>query len=215
MRYVSNSSRQNIQGERAQTWARRAISTLAATALAASLVPVAALAQDGNGVTAPAQTDGVYRIATADELVWFAQAVNDGSERAGHAQLVDDIDLGGATWTPIGSSSSTPFEGSFDGQGHIVSGIAFDMSAVTSYAGLFGFAAEESSIVNTSVTGTVSASAASAGRGIGGIVGHTAGMVIGCSSSVNMGTYQSSAHSSANHAAIRANREPMPPIFSM
>ncbi|MCQ2055063.1 MAG: InlB B-repeat-containing protein, partial [Fibrobacter sp.] len=44
------------------------------------------------------------------------------------------------TWTPIGTSSSKSFRGSFDGQGHTISGL-FDnnTSSAAKYTGLFGY----------------------------------------------------------------------------
>jgi hypothetical protein len=53
--------------------------------------------------------------------------------------LTADIDLGGYAWTPIGSSSY-PFKGIFDGQGHTVSGLYINTSSTNS--GLWGYTSD-------------------------------------------------------------------------
>ena len=58
-----------------------------------------------------------YKISTAAALQAFATAVNEGNDCAGlNFKLTDDIDLSGATWTPISN-----FAGTFDGDGHTIS----------------------------------------------------------------------------------------------
>ena len=50
----------------------------------------------------PTDTDGVYKISTAEHLYWFAQHVNGGNTSA-NAVLTGDISVGGnmKEWTPI------------------------------------------------------------------------------------------------------------------
>lgn len=79
--------------------------------------------------TVPSLSGGVYQIGTAAELIWFAEAVNNGSQSI-KGKLTADIQLNtsGSTankWTPIGTES-TPFAGTFDGDGHTVSGVYVD-----------------------------------------------------------------------------------------
>lgn len=75
-----------------------------------------------------------YRIATADDLKAFRDKVNRGSTSA-CAVLTSDITLNKSEkWTPIGTSSNK-YAGTFDGDGHTISGINVDAS---SDAGLFG-----------------------------------------------------------------------------
>ena len=50
--------------------------------------------------------------------------------------LMCDLDLGGIFWEPIGTSGS-PFQGAFDGHGHIISN--FKVDGDKNYAGLFGY----------------------------------------------------------------------------
>ena len=118
--------------------------TLAADAasLAVSVILGGGTTLDGNG-----QPDGEgtkespYQISTADELFWFASLVNgtlEGVEQntAACAVLTANIDLSGQTWTPIGTSTSNYFKGTFDGGGHTISNLTINTDA--SYVGLFG-----------------------------------------------------------------------------
>ena len=87
----------------------------------------------------PTLSSGVYQIATGENLAWFANAVNSGSQTI-KGKLTADIQLNysGSTsneWTPIGTSSK-PFKGLFDGDGHTISGVY--INSVNDYQGLFG-----------------------------------------------------------------------------
>ena len=79
--------------------------------------------------TVPTLSGGVYQIGTASELIWFADAVNSGSQSI-KGKLTADIQLNAPgsvanKWTPIGTQAS-PFRGTFDGDGHTVSGVYVD-----------------------------------------------------------------------------------------
>ncbi len=93
-----------------------------------------------NGTTTiPSISGGVYQIATAEHLAWFANAVNNGTTTI-KAVLTADIELNspGSTeneWTPIGTTEH-PFEGTFDGAGHTISGVYINTTG--SNVGLFG-----------------------------------------------------------------------------
>ena len=96
---------------------------------------------------------GYYALENAAHLYWFAQLVNSGTNRAAKAVLTADITvnedvlnedgtLNGdgsdfAVWTPIGSYS-TQFTGTFDGNGHTISGLYFN-DENANYVGLFGY----------------------------------------------------------------------------
>lgn len=108
--------------------------------------------------TTPNQDDkGCYLISDADELYGFAKLVNAGNATACgklDADIVVNTNVLGTnnanvntwgrftgttpsdTWTPIGTSS-TPFQGSFDGQGHTISGLYFYQKSEN--FGLFGY----------------------------------------------------------------------------
>ena len=86
----------------------------------------------------------VVHVSTMADLANLASAVNGGDNMSGKTfLLVNDIDLSGLDWVPIGrfvganSSSNKPFSGVFDGQGHSIIGLT--ISGNKNYAGLFGY----------------------------------------------------------------------------
>lgn len=126
--------------------------------------------------------NGVFQIANAKDLQWFAKIVNSGTDKAAKAVLTNDIDLssvcGASTgnWDPIGNNNSPAivFCGSFDGQGHDIKGLY--INATTPYQGLFGYT-DKAEIKNftisaSSVTGTTNAALAigyASGTSVSGI----------------------------------------------
>ncbi len=118
--------------------------------------------------TAPSTGDGSesnpFEIGTADELYWFADYYNNsGKLSSAYAVLVDDITVNqsvlnadgtlngdGSTfrvWQPIGTSSQK-YVGTFDGQGHTVSGLYFNNTDTTEgkYVGFVGYLGSSSAI---------------------------------------------------------------------
>ena len=87
---------------------------------------------------------GVYEIKNAAQLAWVSQQVNSGATTFSGktVKLVDDIYLGGKSWTPIGTVVSTPsvaFHGTFDGNGKTIHDLnATNNTPEHSTAGLFG-----------------------------------------------------------------------------
>lgn len=85
-----------------------------------------------------------YLITTPAELAWVAEQVNSKTEYfAGKTiKLMNDIDLSGSYWTPVGNVTDYPtvtFKGTFDGQNHIISNLtASDDAEGYAAAGLFG-----------------------------------------------------------------------------
>ena len=85
--------------------------------------------------------DDYYEISNAGQLYWFAElAAND---QYAKAVLTDDIivneDMSAENlreWIAIGESSSMPYCGTFDGQGHFISGLY--AKSELNYIGLFG-----------------------------------------------------------------------------
>ena len=65
-----------------------------------------------------------YTVYTADGLLAWAEAAQ--SDLSINCTLTADIDLTGKTWTPIGSGlmSKYGYQGTFDGQGHRITGLA-------------------------------------------------------------------------------------------
>ncbi|MCQ2209990.1 MAG: InlB B-repeat-containing protein [Paludibacteraceae bacterium] len=118
--------------------------------------------------------NGVYLIANAGNLYWFANFVNQGGDNdSANAVLTSDIvvnenvlnDDGSLVtgvifreWTPIGlynydysqGDLSISYSGKFDGQGHIVSGLYLN-NANKDGVGLFGCISDSSSIQNVRI----------------------------------------------------------------
>ena len=93
-------------------------------------------------VTATEGTDYNYdvvsntlSVSTAAGLAWMAKQVNADSLVGTAVTLADDIDLSGKLWTPAQN-----FTGTFDGQGHTISGLTINNEVIGSkleYLGLF------------------------------------------------------------------------------
>lgn len=120
---------------------------------------------DGSAATKFAGGTGTvadpYRISTGAELAWLAAQVNDGNDFSTKTvTLTNNIDLNNKAWTPIGNSDSV-FAGTFDGNGHTISGLYINITGSYSpakkgrlYQGLFG-CVEDGTVQNLIVTGSV------------------------------------------------------------
>lgn len=106
--------------------------------------------------------DNPYQISNGAELAYLAQQVN--SEKIDSEDtfitLTNNIDLNNKAWTPIGNSDSV-FAGTFDGDGHTISGLYINITGRYSspkkgrlYQGLFGYV-EGGTVQNLIVTGSV------------------------------------------------------------
>ena len=104
----------------------------------------------------PECQDGVYLLADADDLLWFARQVNIKGITDINARLTGNIDLNNAPWTPVGfyirSSLKAPYSGTFDGNGYQISGL--NINSQEKYQGLFGYV-ENAVIKNLTVSGQV------------------------------------------------------------
>ena len=84
-------------------------------------------------VKKPEQENGVYQISTIQELYWFSAYVNNTdssikAELANNITVNEDISAQNRIiWTPAGTGSK-PFTGTFDGKGHIISGLVKENS---------------------------------------------------------------------------------------
>ena len=156
-----------------------------------------------------------YQISTAEQLAKLAELVNvgDTSYNNKHYKLTTDLDLSaygkkwnsGKGWEPIGSTSTYPFKGTFDGDNKKITGLFINRTEQLS--GLFGYLSgctvqnlglEEvsitggthvggiagfvfnsvssgSSVTNCHVTGTISGTDM-----VGGMVGYADGSVTNC-----------------------------------
>lgn len=154
---------------------KRVISLLLALVLALSLLPTAAWAAETDVSALPEFSKGAdtstiqkFKISSADSLKALATAVkNDDGNGAYNLKgftfyLANDIELSG-TWTPISNVTylADAFAGTFDGNGHTISGL-------NGSNGLFG-SVNGATIKNLKVEGTISGASAN----VGGIVGKT------------------------------------------
>jgi hypothetical protein len=135
----------------------------------------------GGGGGGPARGGADLTISNADELEAFAKMVNDGRNLfyGKTVTVINDIDLSGREWTPIGNGGSF-FYGTFDGGGHTISNmtIKYEGTGAYYYAGLFGN--NMGTIKNVhmrdfSVSVSVSSSPSIATLSAGGLVGINAG----------------------------------------
>ena len=84
-------------------------------------------------------SDNPVLITTAADLKAFRNAVNGGNTFEGKVvKLCGDIDISDAAWTPI-AKNGYAFCGSFDGQGHTITGLYQSYGRFTGDGGLFGF----------------------------------------------------------------------------
>ncbi|MBQ8585543.1 MAG: Ig-like domain-containing protein, partial [Butyricicoccus sp.] len=82
---------------------------------------------------------GIYYIGTAGELAYIAELVNSGNRLTDcTVKLMDDIDLTGKYWTPIGWDYDNPFEGEFDGNHKTITGMTIAEQPMYEKIGLIG-----------------------------------------------------------------------------
>lgn len=109
--------------------------------------------------------EGIYEISTGAQLAWLAQQVNNKNVFSGETvMLTADIDLGEQEWTPIGRAKRYSFQGTFDGNGHAVTGLKIETG--NNYRSLFGYI-NNAIIKNLIVEGSINVPTAS---NVGGIV---------------------------------------------
>lgn len=129
-----------------------------------------------NCVKTPKQENGVYQISTIQELYWFSAYVNNTdssikAELANNITVNEDISAQDCIiWTPAGTGSK-PFTGTFDGKGHIISGLVKENS--TEPVGLFGVIGSGAKVSNVGVVNCIFSSTADAG----GIAGSNEGTI--------------------------------------
>ena len=142
---------------------RKFTSVLLALVLCAALLCIGAAAA-GSG--------DVIEIDTPEELAKIG--VDKEYPLDGNYVLTANIDLGGETnpWTPIGSGENRAFTGTFDGDGHTISGLYIN-NGDSVYAGLFGYVGAGGMIKDLTVEGEITVS------GLDLCVGGIAGFVDG------------------------------------
>ena len=89
------------------------------------------------------------------------------AKNGGTVKLLRDVELTG-TWAPVGTSSE-PFKGTFDGNGHEITGLKITSG---SYIGLFGYVGEGATIKNVNLVGANVFGVKRVGALIGQIMGN-------------------------------------------
>lgn len=112
--------------------------------------------------------EGNYLLSSADDWKDFAAIVNSGTNPAANAKMTADIDLGDDQ-TMVGTSS-VPYQGSFDGQGHTLT-VAYDTSE-SSIAPFRYVAGSTQTIENLHVNGTIYTTGCAAGGVVCSIAGN-------------------------------------------
>ena len=142
-------------------------------------------------VTAPTGTKGTLTIdpSTTDLTTASAlEAVDTAQVLTGCVSLGANIILGGYGWTPLGASS--PFTGTFNGNGYKVSGYTIGTSthpySGNNDVGFIGYLGSNGTVKNLAVAGTIYVTGSNV---VGGVVGYNTGTV---TNSYNMGTVSSS-----------------------
>jgi hypothetical protein len=161
----------------------------------------------GDGGSGDGTIDNPFRISTEEQLA----AIGTGKETLNkHYKLVNNIDLTGINWTPIGNNDDNPFIGTFDGDGLAISGLSASASGAASPFGLFGVIGAGATVKNVRLenvdinvpdgigvgslvgvnNGTVRNSSATGE--VGGNVNVSGGDYVGGLVGVNLGTIQNS-----------------------
>lgn len=188
---------------------KRVISLLLALVLALGLLPTAAWAAGTDVSALPEFSEGAdtstiqkFKISSADSLEALATAVKENDGKGAYNlkgftfYLANDIELSD-TWTPISNVTypADAFAGTFDGNGHTISGL-------NGSNGLFGFV-NGATIKNLKVEDTISGTSAN----VGGIVGKTQGKVTitNCSFTGSVSTSKSGSSNAAGGIVGRVN----------
>ena len=165
---------------------KRVLSALLALMMFMCLLPVTVLADDVNVAELPEFVswaemgeNTAFKISSDATLRALRTAVALGTDNSGtycmkgiSFYLANDIELEN-DWDAIkGTSINDHFAGTFDGQGHTISGLV--VNATTSNQGFFGNTQTDAVIRNLNVDGSVTSSA----NYVGGIIGYAQGTTV-------------------------------------
>lgn len=121
---------------------------------------------------------GNYTVTSAEGLKNIAKLVNEERNLSIDITLTADIDLSGINWTPIGTSISNAYKGTFDGNGKTITGLTVTTS--DRYAGLFGYIGSGGTVKNV-VLKDVQIESDNQYGCVGGIAGNSDGNIENCS----------------------------------
>ena len=123
------------------------------------------------------ESDGSYTVTSADGLMNVAELVNGGKTDI-NITLTADIDLTGKNWTPIGTSFSNKYTGTFDGGGHTIKGLTVTIN--DQFVGLFGSIGYAGTVKNVMMEDVQITSNHGSGFA-GGVAGFSDGTIENCS----------------------------------
>ena len=123
------------------------------------------------------ESNGSYTVTSADGLMNIAELVNGGKSDI-NITLDTDIDLTGKNWTPIGTSFSNKYTGTFDGGGHTIKGLT--VTTNDQFVGLFGSIGYAGTVKNVMMEDVQITSNRSSGFA-GGVAGYSDGTIENCS----------------------------------
>ena len=123
------------------------------------------------------ESNGSYTVTSADGLMNIAELVNGGKSDI-NITLDTDIDLTGKDWTPIGTSFSNKYTGTFDGGGHTIKGLT--VTTNDQFVGLFGSIGNAGTVKNVMMEGVQITKNHSSGFA-GGVAGYSDGTIENCS----------------------------------
>ena len=140
---------------------------------------------DGGGESGAAEDLGyiydsntnTYTVYNADGLMNVAELVNGGKTDI-NITLDKNIDLTGKDWTPIGTSFSNKYTGTFDGGGHTIKGLT--VTTNDQFVGLFGSIGNAGTVKNVMMEDVQITSNRSSGFA-GGVAGYSDGTIENCS----------------------------------
>ncbi|MDO4157249.1 MAG: hypothetical protein Q4D37_10810 [Oscillospiraceae bacterium] len=162
------------------------------------LLPQDIVVAAGGTLLGDGTSENPYQVSDADDLYAFAEKINN-AEKNICAVLTNDIvvnenvlDANGdlnsnsskfKAWKPIGYSQNTRYKGTFDGQGHTISGLYLN-SGTYQYCGLFGWIDSGSTVKNVGVEDSyiksIDKGDSSAESLVGGITGYNSGTIHNC-----------------------------------
>jgi len=139
------------------------------------------------------ESNGIYDIYNAAQLAWVAKQSMGGTSDTTYGfsgktiRLRANIDLSAHYWVPIGGyksdltySTNYSFDGSFNGNGYIISGLIIPANTEFKNVGLFGYAKggtfSNVGLKNVSVTSSYSSTSTS--NGTGALIGYGNGVTI-------------------------------------
>lgn len=146
--------------------------------------------------------EGRAQLRTANDMLWFANQVNTGINQSINGILMDDIDLSGVIWTPIGKfvfggsieyasiERSILYEGILDGNGktvkfddYLIKNSSASLNEGQPYGGLCALLGSEGVIKNITLDGSITVTEGSQGAIAGLVYG---GTIIGCTNNADI-----------------------------